>query len=1166
MKTGESRQIFCTVLGVLLMAAVALVIPVARAQQATGAITGVVTDPSGAPVPAAMVTVTDADRGTSLNTQTNNEGLYNFPQLPIGRYSLRVEANGFQATVRSNIALQLNETAKIDFAMVIGQLSQTVDVTESAAPLETQTTEVGTVMDASSIENLPLETGNYNQLTLLAPGAVTISPASFNTGLKTFNAARPNLNGNREQANYYLLDGMENMEFVDDNVAYTPSTEAIQEFQVITNNPSTEFGQFLGGVINVNLKSGTNQFHGSAYEYLRNDFFNANEWSNNFNGLPTPRQHWNNYGGTLGGPIKHNKLFFFADYDGSRFDLPATISPKTTFTAAERTGNLTALGLTLYYPGAVDKSGNRIPMPSNLNDAAICGAGQSMGVDPCISGISATALKIANALPSPNLPGQAGGTINNLSNSVGTYTHGNQGDIKMDWAPTDKDRIMARYSQQHIENPTVNSQPLLYSGNGSNIFPLQQAVLDYTHVFSATLVNDARIGMNYFPADANVQGLSTTAGAGLIPGQPTQYLPGLSFANSAIGGALNGPFAYGTSNAPEIFHQTSIQFSDAATWTKNAHSIRFGFSANRYRNNYVPATTSDGAAGQISFSGTYTGNSVADFFLGLPSYMAYGQGFSGTVGQRNEALGAFIQDDWRISRHLTLNYGLRWQLFTPLYEVGNRETNFGEYSGQIQLAGVDGNSRALYNQYNGIANFLPRVGLAWTPHDKTIIRAAFGRTSFQEGTGEYNRLATNAPWNVDLVGQWGATNVNGAIPANQITLDQGFAALGSAGGCTVQNVTSAPASCFAGIRIHATDPNYRPAVSNQWNITLQRELTHSLTAQAGYIGQHSDHLAAIYDMGQNILVPNPPAGGPYSAPGPYLAGNPTLKFDGTGQQRLNTSTAVQNYDAVQVLVRDQFSNGLAFQFNYTYGKCLTDNQGYYGRYGNAAVAQTTADVAFQSYVYNVRGLDYGLCDADISNAFTGYLNYELPFGHGRRFGNNSNKFVNAVLGGWRYDTIVTIHGGFPISMIQFGNDPTGAYFQPRPDCNGPSQETPYKNFIGGGYVWFNPTTMSIPGPGQLGTCGISTERGPGIKQVDMSLAKTFSITERQSLQFRFDAINSLNSPVFALNGYSTDVYPGGGIDPARYGSDAAYTASIPTGVVNTSVGSRNLQFSLKYRF
>lgn len=1048
----------------------------------------------------------------------------------------------------------MGQTASIDIALTIGQLSQQVVVTAGEEVLQTQTTEVGSLLDASSIANLPLETRNYNQLTLLIPGSATISPASFNTGLKTFNAARPNLNGNREQANYYLLDGMENTEFVDNNVAYSPNVDAIQQMSIVTNNPSAELGQFLGGVISVGLKSGTNQYHGDVFEYLRNDFFNANEWSNNFNGLPTPRERWNEYGATFGGPVKKNKLFFFADYQGSRFDLPSTSTPQTTFTAQDATGNLSDLGVTLHYPGT------NVVMPSNLTQAAICGPGQKMGVNACINGISPAALKIAAALPKPNVPGLANGTSNNLENVVQNYTHGNQGDIKVDWSPTDNDHFFARYSQQHIDNPIVNSDVLAYSGSGSNVFPLQQSVFDYTRTLNASWVNDFRVGMNYYPADANTESLDTTAGANLIPGQPTQFLSGLSFASSKLGGQLNGPFAFGTVDAPEIFHQTAIQLSDTAIWTKGAHTIHFGFQGIRYRNNYVPATSSDGAAGQIGFNGTYSGYSEADFFLGLPSYLGYGLGFSGTVGQRNDALGAFVQDDWRISNKLTVNFGVRWQLFTPIYEVHNRMTNFGEYTGQVELAGENGNSRALYNQYNGIANFLPRLGFAYSLNSKTVIRAAFSRSSFQEGTGEYNRLATNAPWNVDLVGQWGAANSQGAIPADQVYLDQGFAALGSTGGCTVANVTSAPAACFAGVRIHATDPNYRPAVSNQWNFTVQREVVKSLTVQAGYVGQHSDHLAAIYDMGQNLLLPNGAA-----VPGPYLAGNPALKFDGTGQQRLNTSTAIQNYNGLQASVQERLTRGLAFQFNYTWSKCLTNNQGYYGRYGNSAPAQTTADVSFQEYVYNV-GLDYGLCDADITNIFSGYLNYDLPFGRDRAFGKHANKAVNAVLGGWHYDAIVSVHGGLPISMIQFGYDPTGAYFQPRPDCIAASRPTPYKNFAGGGYVWFDPTTMAIPGPGMLGNCGISTERGPGLKQIDMSLSKMFFITERQSLQFRFDAINAFNTPIFAVSGYATDVFPGGGIDPSKYGVDPVYTSSIPTGVVNTSLGARNLQFSLKYRF
>ncbi len=1147
--------------GFLFAALIAIIAPTAWAQEVTAGITGKVTDPSGAGIAGAMVTATDVDRGTTLKTDTNADGIYNLPRVPPGTYEVRVEATGFETAVRPAFQLVLNQTARVDFPMTIGQVTQNLEVTAAPPLLQTDTTQVGAVMEASSIANIPLETRNYNQLTLLVPGGVSISPASFNTGQSVFNSARPNFNGNREQANYYLLDGTDNNEFVDNAVAYNPNVDAIDEVSIITNNPPAEFGLFLGGVINATIKSGTNQYHGDAFEFLRNDFFNANEWSNNFNGLPTPREHWNQYGATFGGPIKKDKLFFFADYQGSRFDLPATPLALTTFTAADATGNLTDLGTNLHYPGTT------VPMPSNLSQATICSGGQTMGVDPCINGISPVAKKIAALLPTPNLAGSPGssGTLLNLADMQSSYTHGNQGDIKIDWAPTPNDRFFARYSQMNVVQATVNSQALLYSGGGAstgdNIFPLQEAVLGYTRTISPTIVNDFRLGMMYDPANANTQTLSTTAAANIIPGQPTQYLPGLYFAGAPLGGQQNGPFAFGTADAPEIFHQTDITISDSLVWTKGAHTLHYGFQLIRYRNNYIPATSNDGAAGQIGFSGSYTGNAEADFFLGLPSYMGYGVGFSGTVGQRNDAIGAFFQDDWRISKRLTLNYGLRWQLFTPIYEVGNRMTNFNEVTGAIELAGVDGNSRALYNQYNGIANFLPRLGLAYSIDDKTVVRAAFSRSSFQEGTGEYNRLATNAPWNIDLSQTWGGQGSNGAIPANQVYLDQGFAALGASGaGCTVQNVTSAPLACFDGVRLHATDPNYRPAVSNQWNLTLQRQIGNSLTVQAGYVGQHSDHLAAIYDMGQNMLT-SPTT----SVPGFYLAGNPTLKLDDdTGQQRLNTSTAVQNYDALQIQALQRLSKGLALSLSYSRGKCLTDNQGYYGRYGNSAIAQTTADVSFQSYVYNVRGLDYGLCDADVANVFNGYVNYDLPFGHDRSFAKSTNKLVNAIIGDWRYDAVFSAHGGFPISMIQFGYDPTGAYFQPRPDCNEPSRATPYKNFVGGGYVWFDPTTMSIPTAG-LGTCGISTERGPGLKQIDMSLSKQFHITERHLIQFRFDAINAFNTPIFGVNGYATDDVPGN-FNPAQYNTDPNYAKSVPTGVVNTSAGARNLQFSLKYMF
>lgn len=1130
-----------TVLAVILLTS-----PAVWSQQVTAAITGRVTDPSGALISGAKVTATDTERGTIWRTVTNSEGIYDLPRVPVGTYSIKVEQQGFQAATQSNITLVLNQVARVDFQLKVGDVTTAVEVTTAPPLLQTDTTQVGSVMEARAIANLPLETRNYNQLALLGAGAVTTSPGSFNTGQTTFNSGRPYINGNREQANYYLLDGMDNNEFVDNNVAYSPNVDAIQEFNVITNNPNAEFGHFLGGVISVSLKSGTNQFHGNLFEFIRNDFFNANEWSRNFSTDPAvnsapAKLRWNEFGGTLGGPIKRNRLFFFADYQGSRFNTPSTPSPITTFTAQQQTGNLSDIpGIQLHYPGT------NVAMPADLSKAAICGAGQTFGSSPCINRLSPTALKILSALPKPDLPGTQNGTLNNLSNSQRTFTNGDQGDIKVDWTATEKDRIMARYSQQHIENPIVNSQPLLYNGTGNNIFPLQSGLLNYTRTITPSLLNEFRAGVNYFPAEANVQGLASTAGSGLIPGQPTSFLPGLYFTGGPVGGSQNGPFAFGTTNSPEIFHQTVIQVSDTAILNRGAHTMHLGFQFQRYRNNYVPATSNDGAAGQIGFNGQYTGNAEADFLLGLPSYMGYGQGFAGTVGQRNNAAGVFFQDDWRVTSHLTLNLGLRWQLFTPIYEVHDRMTNFGLYSGQILLAGQNGNSRALYNQYNGIANFLPRIGLAWTPWgNNTVFRAAFTRSSFQEGTGEYNRLPTNAPWNIDLVSQ-PIAGTNGAIPANQVTLDQGFGAIGAPGGvpCTVSTVTSAPASCFAGIRIHMTDPNYRPAVSNQWNFTIQHQFGNSTTVQAAYVGQRTDHLANILNAGQRVLLPNGT-----TIPGPYLSGNPTLKNIGTGQVRLNSTTGIQNYNSLQLTAQQRFSRGLAFQMNYTWAKCLTNAPGYYGRYGDQQASQASADKAFQEYAYNL-GLDYGFCDHDVTNVFNGYLTYDLPFGHNQMFGKSAGKAVNAVLGNWQVNTVFTVHGGFPISMYDF-SDPSGTgSFEPRPDCIAPSIQTPYKNFAGGGYIWFDPvSTMAHPAAGRLGNCGVGTERGPGLKQVDFSLSKHFPITERQSVEFRFEAINAFNTPIFTVNAFNVDIFGG-----------------ATAGVINSSLGARNLQFALKYRF
>src|SRR5438552_2855852 len=310
------------------------------AQEITAAIVGTVTDPSGAPINGAGVTATDTERGTVWTAKTNDAGVYNLPRVPVGNYTVKVSAPGFQTAVHPPFTLVLNQTAPIDVQMKMGKVTETVEVTSTAPILQTETTQVSNIIDSATNDRLPLATRNYVQLTLLAPGSVSPDPANFNNGDNTANGARPYINGNREQANNFILDGMDNNQVSDNLLGYTPAPDAIQEFNLITNNASAEFGNFQGGIVSATIKSGTNGFHGDLWEYFRNDKLNSNRWEKRFNGLPRPLLRWNMFGGTVGGPIVKNKLFFFFDYQGQRFDHPSTTQPINVFTTAERSGDL----------------------------------------------------------------------------------------------------------------------------------------------------------------------------------------------------------------------------------------------------------------------------------------------------------------------------------------------------------------------------------------------------------------------------------------------------------------------------------------------------------------------------------------------------------------------------------------------------------------------------------------------------------------------------------------------------------------------------------------------------------------------------------------------------------------------------------------------------------
>src|SRR5271170_6104360 len=521
--------------------------PAVFGQDVSSKITGTVTDASGAVISGASVTATEKSRGTVYPAETNSAGVYYLSPLPIGDYVLKVSAPGFSTAERPSFSLAMDQTARIDITMTVGQASQTVEVSAAPPLLQTDQTFLGTVLDARANVTLPLATRNYNQLTLLSPGAVSLNPGAFTGSQASFQVGRPYINGNREQTNNYILDGMDNNQIDNNDVAFAPSVDAIQEFNLISQNAPASYGNYLGGIISVTLKSGTNQFHGDVFEFIRNDVFNANRWQNGLTkGQPyipgtnnpdgtglKPVLRWNEFGASIGGPIIKDKLFFFADYQGSRFDQPATSTPYTVFTTAERQGNFASvcsagfnlsgicknLAQQLYNPYSSSTPGGRTPFLNNQINIPF----------------SSAATKILSSTLYP-------GPINNLVqgsqvNVVHSYTNSDQGDLKIDWVASQKDHVYARYSQQHLTNPTTNSQ--LLTGNSDNEFPLYNGVLDYTHTFSPSLLNSARIGASYFPVTegyTNPTGQNLPSVFGIAGTAPNQtFLPLMTFSGASYG-------------------------------------------------------------------------------------------------------------------------------------------------------------------------------------------------------------------------------------------------------------------------------------------------------------------------------------------------------------------------------------------------------------------------------------------------------------------------------------------------------------------------------------------------------------------------------------------------------------------------------------------------------
>jgi len=1125
----RSTAFFCSL---LLFVAVTGAFHYGWSQEVTASITGTITDQSGAAVSGATVTATSQEQGLVYTATSNESGLYLIAHLPVGSYSLKIEKAGFASATRPPFVLTLNQVARLDVAMKVGQASESVEVTADAPIMKTEATQVDTIINAATNDNLPLASRNYVQLTLLAPGAVSTDPSSFNNGNNTGGyGGRPLINGNREQANNFLLDGMDNNQVSDILLGYTPAPDAIQEFNLITNNAPAEFGNFEGGIVNATIKSGTNAYHGDVWEFFRNDVLNANSWSNNLTGLDKAKLRWNMFGGTLGGPIIKNRLFFFADYQAQRFDIPSSAGNNTVFTAAERGGDFGAIctgGFTGGLCNDRDTKGNVIHQLYNpcVSFAALCSpTGPSIGSDRTLNffpnNVIPTAMisPVANALFASSLyPSPVNGNLqNNAVNTVSSAQNVDQGDLKIDFRATQKDNISYRFTRAYQNNPSNNSQALL--SNGYSTTPIYNTVGDWTRMIGNNLVNDARFGWSHVTLNT---GNSWSSGVGQFGntlgignGNPGNLdgLLAINFSNSALSNI-------GTQESTQSFDDHVWQVEDALSWTHGRHNFKFGC---QYWRQIIKTfyAGNNGELGLMDFDGRFTnasssapvtgtGDGGADFLLGLDYQYGRGVSTGKTWEQSSNVIGIYAQDTWRFTDRLTFNLGLRYDAHSPWVEANNEQANYNLATGNMDLAGKNGASRGLYEGTWGGKDFQPRVGFAWTPAllgDHTVIRGAFTISSYMEGTGTNLRLTLNAPFTPAEINK---IYNNVSLPGTNTT--DGIAGSASAASCDAPNY-----ACYSGAFLRVWDPKVQPAIADQWNVTVQHQFSNTTTLQVGYVGQRGTHLMVPFDYAQRVLLPNSScATPPCTAPSPYFSANPALySVLGGGTPTDNTtgatvsgtkSNGTMRYNALQAVLQKQLSHGLQYQVAYTLSRCMSDSTGYYGAWNNALSAS-----AYWQNVYDQKA-EYAPCYYDATHVVSAYAIYELPFGRGKMLGKNANAVVNGVIGGWAVSPIVSFRTGWPMPVYGVG-DESGTFGRgARADCNGvPSIENTF--LPGVGRQWFtNSGQFTTPAVGSFGNCSpqLSDLRSPHYSDVDLSLHKDFPITERFKLQFRTDFVNAFN--------------------------------------------------------
>ncbi len=1152
-----------------------LVAPALFAQTDLASIRGTVQDQTGASIPAASIELRNLDTGLSQTDVADGIGNFHFEALVRGNYQATVSAAGFQTEVQA-ITLDVSQIQALNFKLKPGAAATTVTVTDAAPIVDTSTSSTGTVVEAEQIAALPLNGRNYTQLAMLVPGVTRgaygsdASGASGNAETWRYNdtgGTAISANGLRQQANNFELDGLDNNEsLVNSTVLITP-VEDMQEFRVTNSVAPAEFGRAGGAILQNSIKSGTTHYHGSAFFFDRDGIFDANP--NYFSpGTKAGTFHKAQFGGTAGGPIPflHNKLFIFGGYQGLRFTTPDGEATNTVATPLMRTGDFSELLTTPNF-------GWSTSVPNQQVTGCTTTAGPAGTIyDPttCLpfpgnkipaGRMNQAAMNYLNAFPMPNNMTGTGGNVG-LSENYDSFPQGSQKlndfDARIDWAATSKDNVFGRYSYGQDILTKQSQYPNLPAGYGTGVNPVHPRgeAVGETHAFTPNIVNEFRYGhlYDFFGYVPPMDNIPISANLGILNANRNSLLGG--------GAAINGGWPEGTytgDGGPYTVPQSSNQFVDSVAWVKGPHTFKFGGSIEKRQVSFFQGNN---AKGYFDFSGNnFTGNATSDMLVGFVDDYSIGVASSYFVTQNWET-GYYFQDDWKVNRRLTLNLGLRYDLYTFPSEVHNYQSNFNLSTLTLQQAGTNGLSADIVATNHD--NFAPRAGFAYDlfGDGKTSVRGGFGLYYFLDRGGVGNQLSENPDFNgsenySDSPAQGGwRLDFTGSAPAcTQVDSNGNTISQPAGGTCNEALPTtqgSLPLPIF-GSTINRADPinanlisvdtNRPTSMIEQWNLQIQRQLTSQMSVNVAYVGTSSQNLSTWFNINSQELD---------TAPNTVLYHDANGVNFGSIDRGLNNGSS--NYNALQIYLNSRMHNGFQYTASYTYSHSLDNSSGAFGTgTGGAGIFVTAAGPDMKA--------NYGSSDQDQRQVFTFSALDELPIGRGRMFLSDIPRALDEVIGGWHLNVITSLESGTPITVT------TGNYLYTAP--NGTT------SLAGGGMTnradlkgavsypkhlkeWFDTSVFSHPSVinpnGQNstfiapGTLGRNLMVGPAFRDLDASIGKDFPIMEGIAMHFTADAFNLSNTPAFTN--------PDTGLDDGSFGQITSVRAN----------SQRQLQLSLRLTF